>query len=80
MPYFKDIFVSEEVGYQKPMKEYFDFVLNGFLILVEKTMIIGDSLHSDIQEYQQAKIQTVCSIRPPLQQHQPFNPIIRFNS
>ena len=28
MPYFKDIFVSEEVGYQKPMK--------GFLILVEK--------------------------------------------
>ncbi|BDQ58110.1 noncanonical pyrimidine nucleotidase, YjjG family protein [Enterococcus faecalis] len=26
MPYFKDIFVSEEVGYQKPMKEYFDFV------------------------------------------------------
>ena len=31
------------------MKEYFDFVLNGFLILVEKTMIIGDSLHSDIQ-------------------------------
>ena len=41
------------------MKEYFDFVLNGFLILVEKTMIIGDSLHSDIQGGQQAKIQTV---------------------
>ena len=33
--------------------------LNGFLILVEKTMIIGDSLHSDIQGGQQAKIQTV---------------------
>ena len=60
MPYFKDIFVSEEVGYQKPMKEYFDFVFERIPNFSrEKTMIIGDSLHSDIQGGQQAKIQTV---------------------
>ena len=58
--YFKDIFVSEEVGYQKPMKEYFDFVFERIPNFSrEKTMIIGDSLHSDIQGGQQAKIQTV---------------------
>ena len=30
---FKDVFVSEDAGFQKPMKEYFDYVLNGFLTL-----------------------------------------------
>jgi 2-haloacid dehalogenase len=60
MSYFKDIFVSEEVGYQKPMKEYFDHVFQRIPNFDrEKTMIIGDSLHSDIKGGQMAQIQTV---------------------
>ena len=48
--FFNDIFVSEEVGYQKPMKEYFDYVFDRIPNFEhEKTMIIGDSLASDIQ-------------------------------
>lgn len=43
-------FVSEEVGYQKPAKEYFDFVFDS---IEEKDksriLIVGDSLTSDIK-------------------------------
>lgn len=50
LPYFTEVFVSETVGYQKPRKEYFDYVLN---TLKEKDtsriLLVGDSLSSDIQ-------------------------------
>ncbi|MBO0470565.1 YjjG family noncanonical pyrimidine nucleotidase [Enterococcus sp. DIV0242_7C1] len=59
-PFFDDIFVSEEVGYQKPMKEYFDYVFDRIPNFDrEKTMIIGDSLASDIQGGNKADIQTL---------------------
>jgi 2-haloacid dehalogenase len=58
--FFKDIFVSEEVGYQKPMIEYFDYVFDRIPSLdKEKTMIIGDSLVSDIQGGNSAGIATL---------------------
>jgi 2-haloacid dehalogenase len=63
-PLFKDIFVSEETGYQKPMKEYFDYVsarIPGYS--AEETLIIGDSLSSDIKGGQQAGIDT-CWFNP----------------
>lgn len=60
LPFFKGIFVSEEVGYQKPMKEYFDYVFERIPEFDRnETMIIGDSLQSDIQGGQLAQIQTV---------------------
>ncbi len=47
--YFKGIFVSERVGYNKPKKEFFDVV---FATLGEdareRAIILGDSLTSDI--------------------------------
>jgi HAD superfamily (subfamily IA) hydrolase, TIGR02254 len=47
--YFKKIFVSEETGYQKPMKEYFDYCFDRIDGIDKmKTIIIGDSLSSDI--------------------------------
>jgi len=49
-PLFKGIFVSEDTGYQKPMKQYFDYVfarIPGFS--AQETLIIGDSLSADIQ-------------------------------
>ncbi len=46
---FDGIFISEEIGFDKPKKEYFDFV---FEHIAEKDkskcLVIGDSLHSDI--------------------------------
>ena len=48
--YFKKIFVSEDVGAQKPMKEFFDHVFSQIpQFEKEKTVIIGDSLTSDIK-------------------------------
>lgn len=60
LPYFKDIFVSEETGYQKPMKEFFDYVFQRIPnFKASETVIIGDSLTSDIQGGQGAGIATV---------------------
>lgn len=48
--FMKDIFVSEAVGYQKPQTEFFDYCFQRIPDFQrEKTMIIGDSLTSDIQ-------------------------------
>ena len=47
--YFKGIFISEDAGYEKPRVEFFDHVADrvpGFS--KEKTIIVGDSLTSDI--------------------------------
>ena len=49
-PLFKGIFVSEDTGYQKPMKEYFDYVFARVPnFTVEQGLIIGDSLSADIR-------------------------------
>lgn len=48
--YFKKVYISEEIGYQKPSVEFFEFVLNDLNITnKEEVLIIGDSLSSDIQ-------------------------------
>ncbi|KAA9021576.1 YjjG family noncanonical pyrimidine nucleotidase [Niallia endozanthoxylica] len=68
-PFFKDIFISEDTGYQKPMKEYFDYVFARISdFSAEKTLIIGDSLSSDIKGGNQAGIDTCW-----------FNPNEKFN-
>lgn len=47
--YFRDVFVSEELGYRKPQREYFDYC---FAHIPEndkkRILIIGDSLSSDM--------------------------------
>ncbi len=49
-PYFRGMFISEELGAEKPEKAYFDEVarrIQGFC--PESTLVIGDSLSSDIR-------------------------------
>lgn len=47
--YFDGIFVSEEVGAQKPSKAYFDYVLNNIPSVDKREiLIVGDSPSSDI--------------------------------
>ncbi len=46
----RDVFVSEDIGYQKPQREYFDHVFSKIPSLEKKrTLMIGDSLSSDIR-------------------------------
>ncbi|WLR42155.1 YjjG family noncanonical pyrimidine nucleotidase [Bacillus carboniphilus] len=48
--FFKAVFVSEDTGYQKPMKEFFDYVFKRIPHFSSKqTLIIGDSLSSDMK-------------------------------
>jgi 2-haloacid dehalogenase len=57
--YMKRIFVSEETGYQKPMREYFDYCFQRIPNFdPSRSLIIGDSLTSDIKGGNNAGIQT----------------------
>ena len=58
--FFETVFVSQEIGHNKPSKEYFDACfarIPGFDR--EKAMIVGDSLSSDIKGGVNAGIKTV---------------------
>ncbi len=53
--YFKDVFISERVGYSKPDKRYFDYVLDTVPEKdVSRILVIGDSPTSDIKGAQNA--------------------------
>ena len=63
-PYFEKVFVSQEVGHNKPSREYFDACFSqipGFD--VEKALMVGDSLTSDIRGGSRAGMKT-CWINP----------------
>lgn len=50
LPYFEGYFISEETGSQKPQRAYFDYVRANIPDWeAESTLVIGDSLTSDIQ-------------------------------
>ena len=58
--FFETVFVSQEIGYNKPSRAYFDAcfaTIAGFD--KEKAMIVGDSLSSDIKGGINAGIKTV---------------------
>lgn len=60
LPYFKDIFVSETAGHQKPKTEFFDYAFARIpKFTKQETVIIGDSLTSDIQGGINAGIDTI---------------------
>ena len=62
--YFKEIFVSQNIGHNKPSKEFFDYCfskINGFK--KEEAIIVGDSLTSDILGGINAGIKT-CLFNP----------------
>ncbi len=43
-----DVFISEQVGYAKPDKKYFDAVLDAIGATADECIVVGDSLTSDI--------------------------------
>ena len=49
-PLLSGVFVSETTGYQKPQKEYFDYVWSRIPAFdLKKALMVGDSLNSDIR-------------------------------
>lgn len=47
--YMDQVFISDEVGYDKPQKEFFDAVFRELAdVKKEKTLLVGDSLTSDM--------------------------------
>ena len=59
-PYFEQVFISQEIGYNKPEKTYFDRCFEripGFA--PEKALMVGDSLTSDIKGGINAGLKTV---------------------
>lgn len=62
--FFEDIFLSEAVGYVKPQKEFFDVCFSRIKDFdPSKSVIVGDSLTSDIQGGRNAGILT-CWFNP----------------
>ncbi len=59
LPYFTHIFLSEEVGYQKPDIRFFQTVLEKLSAQPSECLVIGDNLQTDIQGAQNA---TMCAI------------------
>ena len=58
-PYFDAVFVSEDSGYQKPEKEYFDYIIEHIPEKDrQKILIVGDSQSSDILGGKNAGIDT----------------------
>ena len=71
--FFEQVFVSEEIGHNKPAKAYFDAAfarIPGFD--PEKALMVGDSLTSDIKGGNNAGIRT-CWVNP---NHTPAHPEI----
>lgn len=63
-PYFEKVFISEEIGFNKPSREFFDACfarIPGFER--EKAIMVGDSLTSDILGGIQSGLRT-CWINP----------------
>ncbi len=54
LPYFSNIFISQEIGYSKPSDKFFSACMNRLnaqteqAIMPDEVMIIGDSLSSDM--------------------------------
>lgn len=58
-PYFLDFFISEDIGIPKPQWGFFYYVLSHIKpTRTSKVLIVGDSLSSDIQGGNNAKIDT----------------------
>lgn len=63
-PYFEKIFISEDIGYNKPSREYFDGCFRQIPDFdASKALMVGDSLSSDILGGINAGVKT-CWVNP----------------
>lgn len=73
-PYLSGVFVSETTGYQKPQREYFDYVFSRISDFDKgRALMIGDSLSSDMKGGEGAGLAT-CWYNP---EHAPNHTDVR---
>jgi 2-haloacid dehalogenase len=66
--FFEDVFDSQSIGFQKPSMEFFNYVMSHIKDFnVKKTLVIGDSLNTDIKGGSQSGIDT-CWINRKMQE------------
>ena len=66
---FKAIFISEKIGFQKPRKEYFDYVFAKIPYFdVNRGLIVGDSIGADIKGGHLAGLDT-CWFNPEMMEN-----------
>ena len=63
--YFKNIFISEEIGCNKPNQGIFEFALNHLSALKSETIMIGDDWDADILGAQQFGMSSIYFSRKP---------------
>jgi putative hydrolase of the HAD superfamily len=59
LPYFSNVFLSEEIGCQKPNIRFFQAVLEKLQAKPAECLVIGDNLQTDIQGAQNANINSI---------------------
>lgn len=59
LDYFNDIFVSQEIGYSKPSKEFFLECIRRSRFEKDEIIVIGDSLSSDIKGANNANLKSI---------------------
>jgi len=59
LPYFDHIFLSEEIGCQKPDIRFFDAVIKKLNVTPSDCVVIGDNLQTDILGAQNAGIKAI---------------------
>lgn len=79
LPYFTNVFLSEEVGYQKPDIRFFQIVLEKLQAQPTDCLVIGDNLQTDIQGAKNANINAIFFANDSefLENGHQFMPIIR---
>ena len=46
--YFKKVYISEEIGYQKPKREFFEYAIKSSNACKAESLVIGDNMEVDI--------------------------------
>ena len=59
MKYFKDVFTSERVGCEKPSVKFFQYCLKKIELQAEQCIVLGDSIHADIQGAMESNIKSI---------------------
>ncbi len=59
LPYFANVFLSEEIGYQKPDTRFFQTVLDRLNATPAECLVIGDNFQTDVQGAQNANIRAL---------------------
>lgn len=59
LDYFNDLFISEDIGYRKPSKEFFLECIRRSHFDVDEIIVIGDSLTTDIEGAHNSNLKSI---------------------